>query len=255
MQVTDFLDKYVGESEGKLKKIFADYRTCCRMAKATPILLLNEGDAILSKRTTNVEKSVDQMANALQNILLEEMENLEGIMIVTTNMTMNLDKAFERRFIFKIQFDKPSREVKARIWQSMIEELDDSASQELAETYDISILSQAQSMKSEGTETFSPSNAPQNTPDNKPTATPTNEVKTDLKFTYGLQSDSASGTSWLQTLTDASLKGLASYLKSGNATGEMTVTKTDGSTETVTCKDGSCYLSSGDCITCKDCTP
>lgn len=138
VQVTDFLDKYVGESEGKLKKIFADYRTCCRMAKATPILLLNEGDAILSKRTTNVEKSVDQMANALQNILLEEMENLEGIMIVTTNMTMNLDKAFERRFIFKIQFDKPSREVKARIWQSMIEELDDSASQELAETYDIS---------------------------------------------------------------------------------------------------------------------
>lgn len=138
VQVTDFLDKYVGESEGKLKKIFADYRTCCRMAKSTPILLLNEGDAILSKRTANVEKSVDQMANALQNILLEEMENLEGIMIVTTNMTMNLDKAFERRFIFKIQFDKPSREVKARIWQSMIEELDDSASQELAETYDIS---------------------------------------------------------------------------------------------------------------------
>ena len=80
--------------------------------------------------------------------------------------------------------------------------------------------------------------------------TPTNDVKTDLKFTYGLHSDSASGTSWLNSLTDASLKSLATCLKSGKATGTMTVTKEDGTTDTVTCKDGSCHLSSGECITC-----
>ena len=138
VQVTDFKDKFVGESEQKLKKIFADYRMCCRNCEVTPILLLNEGDAILSKRTTNIEKSVDQMSNALQNILLEEMENLEGVMIVTTNLTNNLDSAFERRFIFKIQFEKPGKEVKAHIWKSMIDELDDDASMELAEMFDIS---------------------------------------------------------------------------------------------------------------------
>jgi hypothetical protein len=138
VQVTDFKDKYVGESETKLKNIFNNYRTCCKNSKSIPILLLNEGDAILSKRTTNVEKSVDQMANSLQNILLEEMENLEGIMIVTTNLITNLDSAFERRFIFKIQFDKPSKNVKAMIWKSLIEELDEEDSMKLAEAYDIS---------------------------------------------------------------------------------------------------------------------
>lgn len=103
----------------------------------------------------------------------------------------------------------------------------------------------AQANETSGTETMTATN----------TQTPTNDVKTDLKFTYGLQSDSASGTSWLNSLTDASLKGLATWLKSGKANGEMTVTKEDGTTETVTCKDGSCYLSSGECVTCKDSNP
>lgn len=138
VQVTDFKDKYVGESEAKLKSIFNNYRSLCQNRDTVPILLFNEGDAILSKRTTNVERSVDQMSNALQNILLEEMENMEGIMIVTTNLTCNLDKAFERRFIFKIQFDNPGMEVKANIWKSMLDNLDDNASLELAKMFDVS---------------------------------------------------------------------------------------------------------------------
>jgi SpoVK/Ycf46/Vps4 family AAA+-type ATPase len=138
VQVTDFKDKFVGESEAKLKKIFNNYRSYCQSCEVAPILLFNEGDAILSKRTTNIERSVDQMSNALQNILLEEMENLEGIMIVTTNLTTNLDSAFERRFIFKVQFDKPDNQNKARIWKSMIEELSDDDSLELAESFDVS---------------------------------------------------------------------------------------------------------------------
>lgn len=137
MNVTDFKDKYVGESEAKLKAIFDKYNLICEKSKVAPILLLNEGDAILSKRTMNVEKSVDQMSNALQNILLQEMENLKGIMIVTTNLTVNLDKAFERRFVFKVQFEKPGKEVKAKIWKSMIEDLNEEDSMKLAETFDI----------------------------------------------------------------------------------------------------------------------
>lgn len=111
-----------------------------------------------------------------------------------------------------------------------------------APSISIEIATAAQANETAGTETMTATN----------TQTPTNDVKTDLKFTYGLASDTASGTSWLQSLTDASLKGLSTYLKSGKANGEMTVTKVDGSTETVTCKDGSCYLSSGDCINCHD---
>ena len=45
--------------------------------------------------------SVDKMDNAMQNIILQEIEDLDGILIATTNQTSNLDSAFERRFIYK----------------------------------------------------------------------------------------------------------------------------------------------------------
>ncbi len=48
------------------------------------------------------------------------MEVLEGIMIATTNLTANLDKAFERRFLYKIQFNRPTVDARAQIWQAML---------------------------------------------------------------------------------------------------------------------------------------
>lgn len=137
VQVTDFKDKYVGESEAKLKKIFSDYRQFCMNSEVAPILLLNEGDAILSKRIEKVENSTEQMMNTLQNILLEEMENIQGIMIVTTNLTSNLDTAFERRFIFKVKFEKPGTEVKAHIWQNLVDSLDEKDASILAKEFDV----------------------------------------------------------------------------------------------------------------------
>ena len=76
VQVTDFKDKYVGESEAKLKKIFSDYRQCCKNSEVTPILLLNEGDAILGKRIENVVHGTEQMMNAL-HIWQSMLENLD----------------------------------------------------------------------------------------------------------------------------------------------------------------------------------
>ena len=163
-----------------------------------------------------------------------ETPNLQAGKSETMNAMLNNSPIYVMLGVKKLNLGSPTNSV----------EFGESAETKLPP--DITILGQVQSLESSGTETYSPSNAPVNTP----TATPTNDVKTDLKFTYGLASDTASGTSWLQTLTDASLKGLATYLKSGKANGEMTVTKVDGSTETVACKDGSCYLASGDCITC-----
>lgn len=66
-----------------------------------PILLFNEADAILNRRKQGAEGGVDKMENALQNIILQEMESLEGIMIATTNLTGNMDPAFGRRFLYK----------------------------------------------------------------------------------------------------------------------------------------------------------
>jgi len=78
---------------------------------------------------------VDKMENSLQNIILQEMESLEGILIATTNLTQNLDKAFERRFLYKLHFENPSDGVKARIWRSMMPDLTESDAGRLASAF------------------------------------------------------------------------------------------------------------------------
>ena len=78
------------------------------------------------------------MENSIQNIILQEMEALDGIMIATTNLTQNLDTAFERRFLYKICFEKPDAAVRQRIWQTMMPSLTDADARVLASGYDFS---------------------------------------------------------------------------------------------------------------------
>jgi SpoVK/Ycf46/Vps4 family AAA+-type ATPase len=66
------------------------------------------------------------------------MEILDGIMIATTNLTKNLDPAFERRFLYKIEFNKPTLEARKAIWKSQLPELGDEDAETLAERYDFS---------------------------------------------------------------------------------------------------------------------
>ena len=100
--------------------------------------MFNEADAIIGKRKEANSSSVAQTENTIQNIILQEMENLDGIMIATTNLTQNLDSAFERRFLFKIDFKKPKPEVKAKIWKSMIHSLTKQEAIELSNSFDFS---------------------------------------------------------------------------------------------------------------------
>lgn len=130
--------KWVGDSERQVQYLFEQYEELVMESKVCPILLINEADAIISKRTSNVSSSVDKMENTIQNIILQAMERLNGIMIATTNLTENMDPAFKRRFLFKVKFDKPSVEVKARIWHSMIPSLPDEEVSLLAKSYNFS---------------------------------------------------------------------------------------------------------------------
>ena len=142
VNISEIRDKFVGETEKRIKHVFDKYRAYVKESQEKdtlcPILFFNEADAIISKRSENVEHSVDKMENAMQNIILQEMENLDGILIATTNLTSNLDSAFERRFIYKIELSKPSKEVKSLIWQSMMPELCEYDADELAKSYDFS---------------------------------------------------------------------------------------------------------------------
>lgn len=122
-----------------VKDIFTRYRQQCKRSKIKPILLFNEADGLFSKRKDMSRgSSVDQTENTIQNILLEEMEKLDGILIATTNLEENLDKAFERRFLFKIRLDKPGVEAKKNIWQDKLPILSAEQAHKLASDFDFS---------------------------------------------------------------------------------------------------------------------
>ena len=114
---------WFGESEKVVKKIFTDYKSFMEGSEETPILFLNEADAIISKRGAIGKSNTRQTENAIQNIILEELENFEGILIATTNLADNLDSAFERRFLFKILFNLPSNSIRAEIWKTKLPSL------------------------------------------------------------------------------------------------------------------------------------
>ena len=138
VDIAGLRDKWVGESEKNIQEVFARYRALCRNSEVMPILFFNEADAIINKRTENIEHSVDKMDNAMQNIILQEIEDLDGILIATTNLTSNLDHAFERRFLYKIEFHKPNTEVKTKIWRSMLKDISADDARQLASHFDFS---------------------------------------------------------------------------------------------------------------------
>lgn len=107
------MSKYIGETEKNIERIFQTARA------NNSILLFDEADALFTSRV-KVETSVDRFSNMEINLLLQEIERFDGIVILTTNLEKNLDKAFERRIQFKIRFPFPDRKHRTLIWRSLI---------------------------------------------------------------------------------------------------------------------------------------
>ena len=114
------LSMYVGESEKNVRKIFDTFYDLSTKTKTEPILLLNEADQFLGARSSGNITGSDQMHNQMQNIFLEQIENFRGMLIATTNLLENIDKAFSRRFNYKIEFKKPNQEQRVALWEKML---------------------------------------------------------------------------------------------------------------------------------------
>jgi AAA+ superfamily predicted ATPase len=116
------LSMYVGESEKNVRKIFDTFYELSEKTKTEPILLLNEADQFLGARSSGNITGSDQMHNQMQNIFLEQIENFKGMLIATTNLLENIDKAFSRRFNYKIEFKKPNQTQRLELWKKMLPE-------------------------------------------------------------------------------------------------------------------------------------
>ena len=131
---------FFGEDAKKIKEVFEIYKKAMEESTLAPILLFNEADALIGKRIElgSTSRAADMDENATQNVILQEMENFSGILIATTNLPQNMDKAYERRFLYKINFEKPSKESRRNIWNTLLPDLPVELTGELAASYDFS---------------------------------------------------------------------------------------------------------------------
>ena len=115
IEATNLRDKYYGESQRIVKDAFRLMRKTISESSNPPVFLLNECDQLIHMRL-DLGSSCTETENAIQNIILEELETFPGIFIATTNLVENLDTAFFRRFNYKIQFPLPDEECRYQLW-------------------------------------------------------------------------------------------------------------------------------------------
>jgi len=104
---------WFGQLEKNIVKVFK------KAEKDDAVLLFDEADALLGRRTGG-PTSVDSSLNRAINITLQEIEKFNGIVILTSNLSTNLDRAFERRINLKIKFELPAEDACEKIWQMHI---------------------------------------------------------------------------------------------------------------------------------------
>jgi hypothetical protein len=108
LDLSTVVDKYLGETEKNLE------RALSHAEAANALLLLDEGDALLTRRTS-VQTSNDRYANLETNFLLQRLESFEGILVVTTNAGERIDAAFRRRMDVIVDFRAPEAPERLRI--------------------------------------------------------------------------------------------------------------------------------------------
>ena len=112
------VNKYLGETEKNLDAVFS------RAEELDVVLLLDEGDALMTRRT-DVKTSNDRYANLETNFLLQRLESYEGILVVTTNAGERIDEAFQRRIDVVVEFRAPDIAERWSIWQLHLPPLHD----------------------------------------------------------------------------------------------------------------------------------
>ena len=111
IDLSQVVDKYIGETEKRLEKIFD------AAEKSNVILFFDEADSIFGKRS-EVNDAKDKYANTEVSYILQRIEQYDGIVILATNYKRNIDEAFMRRMRYLVEFQMPSQELREQIWRA-----------------------------------------------------------------------------------------------------------------------------------------
>ncbi len=114
VDLSGVIDKYVGETEKNLERVFAEAESL------NVVLFFDEADALFGKRS-EVKDAHDRFANQEVSYLLQRMEQFDGITVLATNLKGNLDVAFARRMHFIVHFPDPDQPTRARLWTKLLE--------------------------------------------------------------------------------------------------------------------------------------
>jgi ATPase family associated with various cellular activities (AAA) len=107
------VDKYVGETEKNLERIFTE------AGGVNAVLFFDEADAIFGKRS-DVRDAHDRYANIESAYLLQRLEIFDGLAVLATNLRANIDEAFTRRLDAIIDFPAPTPELRERLWHQCL---------------------------------------------------------------------------------------------------------------------------------------
>ncbi|MFE9768364.1 ATP-binding protein [Streptomyces sp. NPDC005808] len=110
VQLSSIVDKYVGETEKNLERIFTE------ADRTDAVLLFDEADAVFGKRS-EVKDSHDKHANMESAYLLQRLESFDGIALLTTNLRANIDEAFTRRLDLVVDFPFPDPGQRLALWR------------------------------------------------------------------------------------------------------------------------------------------
>jgi len=106
------VSKYIGETEKNLKRVFD------AAEEGGVVLLFDEADSLFGKRG-EVKDSHDRYANIEVSYLLQRMETYRGLAILTTNLKASMDRAFQRRLRFIVNFPFPDAGQREAIWRGI----------------------------------------------------------------------------------------------------------------------------------------
>jgi SpoVK/Ycf46/Vps4 family AAA+-type ATPase len=112
IDLSGVVSKYIGETEKNLERIFQAAHS------GNAILFFDEADALFGKRS-EVKDAHDRYANIEVAYLLQRMEEHEGVVILASNLSKNIDEAFSRRMHYVVDFPLPDEHHREKLWRGM----------------------------------------------------------------------------------------------------------------------------------------